>query len=96
MTDKPLYKKNISELINDECDCYWCCELSPETSKSEKLCSRSIDEERLKQWAIACLWQLKYNRDQYLKSGAKDLAMNAVGIINFLIDKFELTEEDLK
>jgi len=88
-----LYKKKISELIDAGCDCYWCCELGSEISKSEKLCGRSIDEERLRQWAIACVKQIRKEVVEPPEITGCIGDERLCAIHDFLIDKFELTEK---
>ena len=87
MTEKPLHEKKISEVINDFA-CY-CEEQGGETKE------RFLNfENKLKQWSIAVVKSLPCpGVDAPITGPWKH---EDGGVRKFLIDRFELTEEDLK
>ena len=79
--NKPLYEKKISELEEYPDDCGEC-------GNSQAYYGPVIWPSNLKEWAIACVGNLKACD----KDGYHEYRL----VWKFLVDKFELTKDDLK
>jgi len=83
--EKKIHEKKISELEEYPDDCGCCGE-----SQGGPVVY-SLD---LKQWAIAVVKELTKGYDYYIGEKGGYTGKND-NIVNFLIDRFELTEDDL-